>query len=331
MNYERITHKKHLLDSFRPLPSELVTNLDEWFRIELTYTSNAIEGNTLTRLETAIVIEKGLTVGGKTLKEHLEATNHAAALDYVSSLINKKPNQLMISDILKIHEMILRGIDEKNAGCYRNVAVLISGSAVIMPNPVKVPKLMDEFWIWLVSEHNMHPVEFAAEAHYRLVTIHPFIDGNGRTARLLMNLILMMYGYPPAIIRKRDRLNYISSIEQVQLGGSKQKYEKIISDAAERSLDIYLKTVKGESSTEDVIDSDDLLKIGELAKATDETVATIRYWTSLGLLEVAETTKSGYQLYSRSMVARCEQIKGLKSKRHTLKEIMDIINKSKSS
>lgn len=320
MNYSKITEKKQQLDGFRPLPPELTRNLDDWFRVELTFTSNAIEGNTLTRRETAVVIEKGLTVGGKSLKEHLEATNHANALDFVHSLTHKKPSQLIQKDILAIHDIILKGIDDENAGHYRRVPVRISGSAVVMPNPHKVPDLMDDFMNWLIAEHSLHPVMFAGEAHYRLVTIHPFVDGNGRTARLLMNLLLMMYGYPPAIIRKRDRLAYIGALEKAQLGGTKLDYEKMIARAVERSLDIYLGAALGESAIGE-IDTEELLKIGELAKVTGETVPTIRYWTKEGLLEVAEVTKSGYQLYAKDAITRCKQIKEFKDMRLTLSEI----------
>ncbi|MDB5340908.1 MAG: fic [Planctomycetaceae bacterium] len=324
MTYDKLTQKKHELDGFRPLPPALVRNLNDWFRVELTYTSNAIEGNTLTRRETAVVIEQGLAVGGKTLKEHLEATNHAHALDFVHELISKKASQLSARDVLDIHEMILKGIDDDHAGHYRNIPVRISGSMVVLPNPRKVPDLMNDFQSWLTGKHDLHPVAFAGEAHYRLVSIHPFVDGNGRTARLLMNLLLMMAGYPPAIIRKRDRLAYIGALEQAQLGGSKADYEKIIAKSADRSLDIYLKAAQGESAIGD-LDTNTLLKIGELAKATGQTVPTIRFWTKEGLLEVAEVTESGYQLYAADMVQRCEQIKQLKSQRHTLEEIKPLL------
>lgn len=325
MKYDKLTEKKKQLDSYRPLPKALVNNLEEWFKLELTFTSNAIEGNTLTRRETAVVIEQGITVGGKSMREHLEATNHAKALDFIFSLIKTKPVKFTIKEVLKLHAMILKGIDDESAGFYRNVAVRISGSAVVMPNPRKVPQLMEEFEGWLVSKHKLHPVAMAAEAHYRLVSIHPFVDGNGRTARLLMNLLLMMYGYPPAIIRKRDRLAYIGALEQAQLGGAKLAYEKLIAKAVERSLDIYLKAAQGKAAPQN-IDTDDLLKIGDLAKATGETVPTIRYWTQSGLLEVAEMTPSGYQLYPNDMIKRCEQIKQLKAGRLTLTEIKQRID-----
>lgn len=320
MIYGRLTEKKQILDGYRPLPLALVKNLEDWFRVELTYTSNAIEGNTLTRRETAVVIEKGLTVGGKSLREHLEATNHARAIDFIQTLIAKKPTQFNAHDVLDIHSLILKSIDDENAGHYRRVPVRISGSAVVLPNPQKVPDLMDEFQSWLAGKHDLHPVAFAGEAHYRLVTIHPFVDGNGRTARLLMNLLLMMYGYPPGIIRKRDRLAYIGALEKAQLGGSKQDYDALIAKAVDRSLDIYLNAAQGEGALGD-IDKNDLIKIGELAKAVGETVPTIRYWTKEDLLDVAEITAAGYHLYASDMIERCARIKTYKEQRHTLEEI----------
>ena len=320
MNYENLTRKKLALDGLTPLPVALVRNLEDWFTIELTYTSNAIEGNTLTRRETAVVIEKGLTVGGKSLKEHLEAANHAEALKFVRSLIRKKPARISGQDILGIHGLILKGIDDENAERFRNVPVRISGSSVIMPNPRKVPELMEGFLAWLRAKHDLHPVAWAGEAHYRLVSIHPFTDGNGRTARLLMNLILMQQGYPPAIIRLRDRLAYIEALETAQLGGSKQAYDQIIAKAAERSLDIYFQAAKGETAASEA-DTERLMKIGELAKAAGESVSTIRYWTQQGLLRRALIMPSGYQMFASDMLARCAQITKLQAERLTLLEI----------
>ncbi len=190
-------------------------------------------------MKTTVVVEKGLTVSGKSLVEHLEATNHACALQKILKLAEGRTKDLTERAILDIHETILRGIDDGNAGRYRSIAVRISGSMVVLPNPVKVPDLMARFTSGIAGERKPHPVELAAEAHYQLVTIHPFVDGNGRTARLLMNLILMQNGYPPALIRKRDRLRYIQSLEQAQLGGSKEDYYQLYDPAmAERAREI---------------------------------------------------------------------------------------------
>lgn len=322
MKWTLLTEKKAKLDAHRPLPPELVRNLEQWFVVELTYTSNAIEGNTLTRQETAVVVEKGLTVGGKSLVEHLEATNHAGALRNVLTLAGGKTKDLTEREILKIHETILRGIDDGNAGRYRSIAVRISGSTVVLPNPVKVPDLMARMMEEITGPQQAHPVELAAEAHYRLVTIHPFTDGNGRTARLLMNLILMQNGYPPALIRKRDRLRYIQSLEQAQLGGSKEDYYKIIAEAVDRSFAIYFQALTGgDEAKKHEAPRRELLRIGQLSKLTGESNATLRFWTKEGLLEVADTTDAGYQLYDPTMIERVQEIRRLQGERFTLREI----------
>lgn len=313
MNLKDLSKQKKELDRFRPFPKELVSNLDDWFRVELTYTSNAIEGNTLTRQETALVVEKGLTVGGKSLREHLEASNHAQALNWLKQRVSSGSKNILEQDILLIHETILKGIDEDNAGRYRKVPVRISGSNVILPNYLKVPELVKNMLTWLKKQSNLHPVEIAAEAHYQLVSIHPFVDGNGRTARLLMNMILMLHGYPPAIISNKDRLKYIKSLEKAQLGGTKDDYYQLIHKAVARSLEIYLKALKNQEPRMEK--EEKLLKIGELAKLTAQSVSTIRHWTREGLLEVAEVTGAGYQLYERGMVERVRKIVELKEKR----------------
>ena len=322
MDYSPLTAKKDQIDLFRPLPPALVKNLEEWFLIELTYTSNALEGNTLTRKETAAVVEKGLTIGGKSLVEHLEATNHAKALTDIMALAGSKTIDLTENDVLTIHNTILRGIDDENAGHYRSIPVRISGSPVVLPNPKRVPDHMQQFIEEITAENDKHPVELAAQAHYQLVTIHPFVDGNGRTARLLMNLILMQHGYPPALIRTRDRMKYISSLEKAQLGGSNLDYQKLIYDAANRSLDIYLNAVTGKDDKEpSKKPNNDLLRIGQLAKQTGESNATLRYWTKEGLLQITDTTASGYQLYDPAMIERVKKIRELQSERFTLSEI----------
>jgi Fic family protein len=324
MDTRALEAKKAALDRLRPLPPEVVRTLDAWFRVELTYTSNALEGNTLSRRETAVVLEKGLTVGGKSLMEHLEATNHARAIDFVHSIASaKKRRAVPERDILRLHELVLEGIDAANAGRYRNVAVRIAGSTVVLPNPRRVPDLMEQFCDWLRSSVDLHPVALAGEAHYRLVTIHPFVDGNGRTARLLMNLLLLAHGYPPAIIRPRDRVAYLGALETAQLGGSKTAYDNLIARAVVRSLDIYLDAAGGSSRAERTAHASDdrLLKIGQLAKSVGETVPTIRHWTKLGLLAVAQITPAGYQLFAADAIARCRRIQSLKGRRHTLAEI----------
>jgi len=238
--------KKNRLDSYKPFQNELIKNLEEWFRIELTYTSNAIEGNTLTRQETAMVVEEGITVQGKSLTEHQEAINHAEAFDYIQTLVDKKRQELTVKDILDIHSIILNKIDDINKGRYRRIAVRLRGSETILPNPLKVPELIEEFIKWLQSNNSDHPVKIAIDAHFKLVSIHPFIDGNGRTARLLMNLLLTQAGFPPAIVRKEDRSIYINSLEKGQTKNDLTDYRTVMLEAVDRSLDIYLEAVEPE-------------------------------------------------------------------------------------
>ena len=205
----------------------------------------------------------------------------------------------------------------------------ISGSTVVLPNHVKVPTLMSEFILNVFkTKKDIHPVELAISAHYELVTIHPFVDGNGRTARLLMNLVLMQNGYPPAIIKIRERERYINSLQKAQLGGSREDFDKLIAKAVERSLDIYLKAVKGEETPKPT-SKQSLLKIGELAKLTGQSVPTIRYWVSQGLLEVASKTAKGYSLFDKNQIKRVHKILDLKAERRTLGEIWELLKNSK--
>ena len=315
-----IEEKKQRLDTHQPFSADLQANLREWFKIELTFTSNAIEGNTLSRAETALIVEKGITANGKTLREHLEAVNHAQAYDWVMQKIKMGRQNITQRSILDLHQLILQKIDDTNAGRYRTVPVRIAGSTVIMPNAMKVPELMSDFISW-IQKSDDRPLAVAIDAHYKLVSIHPFIDGNGRVARLLMNLLLLQAGYPPAIIRKEDRKQYITSIEKAQLRGSLSDNNTLMYAAIDRSLDIYLSALKNKEQKR-VLKKKSLLKIGELAKLTGETVPTIRHWTKEGLLHVEEYSQSGYQLYSQDEAVIARNIRKLQNtKRLTLAEI----------
>lgn len=281
--------KKKRLDNYKPLQKELVRNLEEWFRIELTYTSNAIEGNTLTRAETAMVVEEGLTVSGKSLIEHQEAINHAEAFDYIQTLVTKKRQELTAKDILDIHSIILRKIDDTNKGRYRNLAVRLGGSETILPNPLKVPELMEEFVKWLQSDNPDHPVKIAIDTHYKLVSIHPFVDGNGRTARLLLNLLLMQAGFPPAIIRKEDRTVYIDSLEKGQTKNDLAEYYTVLLEAVDHSLDIYLEAVDPErANMSEPIPQQRFYTTDEIAKLLQVDPETVRRYVRQGDLKAVK-------------------------------------------
>ncbi len=234
--YGRILKKKRALDKLRPFNRGALAKLQETFRVDLTYNSNAIEGNSLSLSETKLVLEEGLTIGGKTMREHLEVTNHSKAIDFVESLVNKSGIEEM--DVLNLHAMILDRIDPENAGFYRHGQVRISGTDYSPPNPVKVPALMQEVYAILKTKGG-EPIETAAKLHQKFVDIHPFIDGNGRTARLLVNLYLMRNGYPPVIILRAERKKYINMIVKAREENDITPFANFIAKAVERSIDIY--------------------------------------------------------------------------------------------
>ena len=234
---ERIHEKKRELDKKRPIPSYVLKSIKDSLSIEWTYNSNSIEGNTLTLQETKMVIKDGFTIKGKSLREHFEVVNHQEAIEFVESLAS---NEYVLNklDILSIHHLVLQKIEKDFAGKYRTSGVRISGANFVPPNALKV----DEFVSELIDFANDSEVDIlirSAIFHHRFVWIHPFFDGNGRTARLLLNLILMKSGFPPAIILKNDRKKYYDALNQA----NNQDYSKLvllILQAVERTLDIYL-------------------------------------------------------------------------------------------
>lgn len=217
--HEQLSELKKCINSFRPLNKSQLRNLQEAFDTEYTFESNRIEGNTLTLMETDLVLHKGITIAGKSMKEHQEVLNHQEAIDLIREIAqdNVEFNE---KTLLNIHSLILQSIDRLNAGIYRTERVRIVGSRHICPNPIKVPELMDEYFRFFEDNKNsMHPVELATNMHEKLVTIHPFIDGNGRTARLVMNLILLQRGYPITIIASENinRAEYYKTLESAQI------------------------------------------------------------------------------------------------------------------
>lgn len=211
--FEIIDDLKKKLDQYRPLSPAIVKNLQEDLIVRWTYHSNAIEGNTLTLLETKVVLE-GITVGGKALREHFEAINHRNAIYYVEDIIRKK-EPFSEWQIRNIHQLILKNIDDENAGRYRQQNVLISGATTTPPDYTLLNDKMAQLIDWYNLEaYKLHPIERAAKVHADFVGIHPFIDGNGRISRLLMNLELLKAGYPPCVITVENRLAYYEALDQ---------------------------------------------------------------------------------------------------------------------
>lgn len=240
--FERLYDKLAVLNQSRPLPAIALHKIKESLTIEWTYNSNSIEGNTLTLRETQMVLQEGITVKGKSLREHLEAKNHEKAIDYLYSLVNENYTLRSI-DILSLHELVLRMIEDEFAGRIRNGGVRISGANFVPPNANKVSDLFDELIDFVNSNPlDLNDIELATVFHHKLVWIHPFFDGNGRTVRLAMNLLLMRKGFPPAIILKNDRKKYYEALNQAN-SGNYQKLILLMSQALERTLNIYISSL----------------------------------------------------------------------------------------
>lgn len=229
---------KEKLDSKRPLPKSTLKSLKETINLEWTYNSNGIEGNTLTLRETQVVLE-GITVGGKSIKEHLEAINHEKAILYLDDLL-KDDNPITEWNIKGIHQLVLKDIDDENAGKYRNENVTIKGANHIPPDYLVVPELMEQLVVNYNSWKEYHPIIRAALLHAELVKIHPFVDGNGRTSRLLMNLDLMSSGYVPLIIKKENRLKYYETLDKAHTTNDYTDFIKLVTKAEIDMLTKYL-------------------------------------------------------------------------------------------
>lgn len=228
-----------------PLSPAQLIRLYEFFDVEYTYESNRIEGNSLTLHETALIVNEGLTIGGKSMREHLEAINHSEAIGFVRGIVSHGED-LSRRVLLEIHRLILKEVDSENAGRYRRVPVRISGSDVELPQPYMLDKLMEDY-LEYYKQHKLrlHPVILAAEMHERLVSIHPFIDGNGRTARLVMNLILLRNGYTRANIKgsTESRLAYYRALQAVQKNANPEPFYQLVTDEALRSIEAHLELI----------------------------------------------------------------------------------------
>ncbi|WP_166923491.1 Fic family protein [Flavobacterium poyangense] len=237
--FERLYQKRQDLQTGRPLPNIALHKIRESLSLEWTYNSNSIEGNTMSLRETQMVIQEGMTIKGKSLREHFETHNHDKAIDYLYTIVDDT-YKLRSIDILSIHGLVLRSIEDDFAGRLRNGGVRISGANFMPPNANRVSDYLDE----LIDFINRNPlglndIELATVYHHKLVWIHPFFDGNGRTVRLSMNLLLMRCGFPPAIILKNDRKKYYEALNQANTGNY-QKLVLLMCQALERTLNIYL-------------------------------------------------------------------------------------------
>src|SRR5216684_4348261 len=236
---DEIADKKTRLDRLRPLPGEALRNLEHYYDLEITYTSNAIEGNTLSPVETTLVIEQGITIGGKPLKDHLEALDHYDAIRYVRELAREK-TPVTESDVRNLHRLVVQRSRPDVAGKYADLAryVRTETGRYEFPSPAEIPALMGDFARWLGTAPDTPETAFTA--HRRLVDIHPFNDGNGRTARLLMNLVLIRGGYPPVAVRPEDRPAYIRALQEARAGGGAETFARLLYERLDATLGEYV-------------------------------------------------------------------------------------------
>jgi Fic family protein len=235
---------KKQLNAYRKHDSYRIAQAIE---LEYTFESNRIEGNTLTLRETDLVINEGMTISGKSMREHLEAINHRDAVELMKGFVSDK-QILTERTLLQIHHLVLRGIDQSNAGKYRSVQVMIKGSKHVPPQAYLIGKQMEDYFLWYKKNRKkIHPLVLAAEMHERLVTIHPFIDGNGRTARLVMNLILLQHGYVIANVKgdAKSRLSYYEALEEAQVGESKNDFISLIASVEFECMRKYMQIIGG--------------------------------------------------------------------------------------
>ena len=242
--YNRLLEKNALIHQSRPLSATSLQKIKEGLSLEWTYNSNSIEGNTLSLQETQLVLQEGITIRGKSLREHFEAINHEKAIDYLYSLVNAA-YRLRTIDILSLHGLVMRNVDDDFAGRLRNAGVRITGANFTPPNASKVADLLDELIDFVNSNTaGFNDIELATIFHHRMVYIHPFFDGNGRTVRLAMNLLLLRKGFPPAIILRNDRKKYYEALNQANTGNY-AKLCLLMTQALERSLNIYTGALPG--------------------------------------------------------------------------------------
>lgn len=296
--WKNLEEKLKKLNKLRPLSKTLLQKLRERFAVEMTYNSNAIEGNSLTLKETFWVIQEGLTVKGKPLKDVLEAKNHKEALDFLYELVEHGSSFTFSEHLIKqLHALIIQDIDRAKAGRYRQVDVWITGTEHIPPKSIEVPIQMEALVRWgRAHEPKINVVEFAAMLHHRFVHIHPFEDGNGRTGRLLMNIFLMRYGFPIAIIQKNDRQKYYRTLRAAD-AGNYSPLINLVAQAALRSLDIYLDVLTPSKEKEPFI------SLAEAAKKFHYSAAYLGKLAEEGKIEAHKikrnwlTTRSAIQNY----------------------------------
>jgi len=284
--YERILEKKRTLERLRPFSQASLRRLKENFIVESTYNSNAIEGNTLTKSETKLVIEEGITIGGKSMREHFEAINHKDAICFIESIVKEKTS--ITKDVIcKINALVLNNIEKEEKGIYRLRKVHIEGASFVPAKPDLVPDLMNNFLELINKNQKINIVDFVSLVHEKFTFIHPFIDGNGRCARLLVNLLLMRKGFPPIIILKTERKKYINTLEEAHKENH-VPFANFLARNIERSLSLWIDALKIPVKG----DSEDYISLAEASRLCPYSQEYLSLLARTGKLETIKTGRN---------------------------------------
>jgi Fic family protein len=315
---ELTARKKQLSRRINQSPPELVSGLERLLSLELTLTSNRLEGNSLTREEVQQIVERDLGVSNKKISEILEIRNHHGALKLLGSLAHKPLTSLSSKDILDLQNELFFGIQDLEVIRSRTITFDTPEALVIMPNILKILSEIDDFIYWL-RKSNQNTIELAIEAHFNFIKIRPFTYGNSKTARLIFNLILQMQGFPLSFITLEEKNRYLESLEKAKTYNSSKDYYELMLASVERSLAIAERILSEESAPQPVKQK---VQIGKLAKLSGEKVSTLRYWQDQGLLAADSVTGSGYHLFSTDNIQTIKLIRQLQEdSRLSLSEI----------
>ena len=324
--YEDLSENKREIEKLLPLPDEAQKKLNAQLVLDLVCAGCSFDGGSFTRKEVQEILEEDKTVAGHALKEHITVLNAAHVWNFIKEESTRHTGRALDEkDVRDIHRIAVRAVFDEDAGMYRGIDLKFGTTEREMPSPAKVQRLMSDFGMWLYTAQSLHPIAMGAEAHLKLMAIQPFAQRNSTVARSLMNLIAMRHGYPPVLFLRREKKEYWQALEKAVFENDRSDYDKLVARAARRSMEAYKKA----SVVKEFVATDPdpyFLRIGGLAKESGERVSTIRFWTSLGLLETAGKTSAGYVLYSSDALETIQRLRKLKDERYTLDEIREIVH-----
>lgn len=317
-----LEEKKIGVDSTKPLSSSVKQSVDNFFKLEVSYHFATLEGNTLNRIESLLAIEQGMTTKGKTISEHIEVVNLANALDFVRKTVEVGPKMEFSAMLISIFDRLVDKLNEDLKGKFRTTPVRILGLNYIAPEGSQVPSLLTDLSSEIETLKDAKAPYLASLVHGEILRISPFPIANTKVARLMAQYILMSYGYPPMILLGTKRQDYLESLDEYLRFDRKDRHSKLILEACERGIDEYQKFFTSEANMSSSEPSTaKLLKIGDLARFSKESVATIRHWAKEGLLTASEYTPGGYMLFSETMINRVKEIRSLQKRGMSLSEI----------